>query len=193
MKYTINTGLIPGTVLKKSDYSGISGKDFLDKIYFFSGGLMLSQVREVSGVDGSTLQNWVKRGWLGNTVNKKYSKEQLARILIINMMKSSMMLEKIDFILHYINGEIEDASDDIISESELYGYICDICERYTEAGLSEPSELRKTISDFTDENYAEPFEGAKKRLDSALEIIIAAYFASSVASFANELFGGLEK
>lgn len=193
MKYTIHTDLIPGTILKKKDFGGISGKEFLDKVFFFSGGLMLGQIREIAGVDGSTLQNWVKRGWLGNTVNKKYSKEQLARILIINMMKSSMMLEKIDFILHYINGAVEDTSDDIISEAELYGYICDIYDTYTRQGYSERAELKEAISTLTAEKYVEPFEGAKKRLDSALEIIIVAYFASNVASLANELFNGLEK
>ncbi len=193
MKYTIDTGLIPGTVLEKKAFGNVSGIDFLNKIFFVSSGLMLSQIREISGVDGSTLQNWVKRGWLGNTVNKRYSKEQLARILIINMMRNTMMLEKIDYILHYINGMINDASDDIISEAELYGYICDIYESYTEKGFSSTEELRSLIMQTTSEKYVEPCEGAKKRLDSALEIIIVAYFASTAANLANELFEKLEK
>lgn len=193
MKYTIDTGLIPGTVLEKKAFGNVSGIDFLNKIFFVSSGLMLSQIREISGVDGSTLQNWVKRGWLGNTVNKRYSKEQLARILIINMMRNTMMLEKIDYILHYINGMINDASDDIISEAELYGYICDIYENYTEKGFSSTEELRSLIMQTTSEKYVEPCEGAKKRLDSALEIIIVAYFASTAANLANELFEKLEK
>lgn len=193
MKYTIETGLIPGTVLEKRAFGNVSGIDFLNKIFFVSSGLMLSQIREISGVDGSTLQNWVKRGWLGNTVNKRYSKEQLARILIINMMRNTMMLEKIDYILHYINGMINDTSDDIISEAELYGYICDIYESYAQKGFSSTEELRSLIMQTTSEKYVEPCEGAKKRLDSALEIIIVAYFASTAANLANELFEKLEK
>lgn len=193
MKYNIDTGLIPGTVLKKKEFDGVSGIEFLNKIFFVSSGLMLSQIRDISGVDGSTLQNWVKRGWLGNTVNKKYSKEQLARILIINMMRHTMMLEKIDYILHYINGMIDDTSDDIISESELYGYICDIYDRYSEKGYSNNDELRAMIRETTAEKYIEPCEGAKERLDSALEIIIVAYFASTAAGLANELFAKLKK
>ena len=192
MKYTIETGFIPGTVLKKSDFDGVSGMEFLNKIFFVSSGLMLGQIREISGVDGSTLQNWVKRGWLGNTVNKRYSKEQLARILIINMLRSTMMLEKIDFILHYINGMIDDTSDDIISEAELYGYICDIYDRYSEKEYSTAEELRNMIRTTTAEKYIEPCEGAKQRLDSALEIIIVAYFASSAATLANGLFTKLK-
>ncbi len=191
MTYTVNPGLIPGTVLSKKDLGNVSGIEFLNKIFFVSNGVMLSQLREISGVDGSTLQNWVKRGWIGNTVNKRYSKDQLARILIINMMRSSMMLERIDFILHYINGTIDDKSDDIISEAELYGYICDIYDSFTDSGLHTGEELRELINKVTTEKYVEPCEGAKARLDKALEIILVAYFASNAAALANTLFNAL--
>ncbi len=191
MTYTVNPGLIPGTVLSKKDLGNVSGIEFLNKIFFVSNGVMLSQLREISGVDGSTLQNWVKRGWIGNTVNKRYSKDQLARILIINMMRSSMMLERIDFILHYINGTIDDKSDDIIPESELYGYICDIYDSFTDSGLHTGEELRELINKVTTEKYVEPCEGAKARLDKALEIILVAYFASNAAALANTLFNAL--
>lgn len=191
MKYTIDNGLIPGTILKKKDFSGVTGTEFLDKIYFVSNGLMLSQIREISGVDGSTLQNWVKRGWLVNTINKRYSKEQLARILIINMMRPSMMLERIDFILKYINGELADTSDDIVPESELYGYVCEIYDRFGQLEESEPENLRMLIRKVTDEKYVEPYEGTRDRLCRALEVIIVAYFASCAGSLANELFDEL--
>ncbi len=191
MTYTVAPGLIPGTVLKKKDFGDVSGMEFLSKIFFVSNGVMLNQLREISGVDGSTLQNWVKRGWIGNTVNKRYSKDQLARILIINMMRSSMMLERIDYILHYINGTIDDTSDDIIPEAELYGYICDIYDRFSDSGLHTGDDLRALINEVTTEKYVEPFEGAKERLDRALEIILVAYFASNAAALANILFNDL--
>ena len=126
-----------------------------------------------------------------SSLNKRYSKDQLARILIINMMRSSMMLEKIDYILHYINGNIEDTSDDIIPESELYGYICDIYDRFGDSGCHKEEELRSLIREITAEKYVEPFEGAKERLDRALEIILVAYFASNAAALANILFNDL--
>ncbi len=188
MTYTVDNGLVPGTVLKKSDFGNISGLEFLNNIFFVSNGVMLSQLRDITGVDGSTLQNWVKRGWIGNTVNKKYSKDQLARIIIINMMRQSMLLERIDFILHYINGTIDDKSDDIIPESELYGYICNIYENFSKSSTFDGHSLRKYIREETAKNYKEPVEGAKERLDRALEIIIIAYFSSCAADLANELF-----
>ena len=92
MKFAVESGLIPGTVRKKDEMGNVTGKEFLDKIFYISDGIMLSQIRDVSGVDGSTLQNWVKRGWIGTTTNKKYTKDQLARILIINMLRSCMLL-----------------------------------------------------------------------------------------------------
>ena len=95
---------------------------------------MLSRIRELAGIDGSTIQNWVKRGWIGNTVNKHYSRVQFARILIINMLRATMKLEKIDFLLHYINGNLDCRADDIISEPILFDYICRIVDTADKIG-----------------------------------------------------------
>ena len=53
---------IPGTRLKQSDVDGATGLAFLRKVFFISNGVMLTQIREISGIDSSTLQNWTKRG-----------------------------------------------------------------------------------------------------------------------------------
>ena len=45
------------------------------------------------------------------------------QILIINMLRPCMQLDKIAFMLEYINGDLEDASDDIIRASVLYDYL----------------------------------------------------------------------
>lgn len=187
MKLNIEPGLIPGTAMDKVGMGNVTGMDFLDKIFYISHGIMLTQIRDISGVDGSTLQNWVKRGWIENTVNKKYSKDQLARILIINMLRDCMLLENIDILLHYINGEIGDTSDDIIPESELFDYICRIYERFVESGYEKEEELQKVIHEVI-ANYQEPISGAKERLSSALQIIMIAYFSSIVGKQANKLF-----
>lgn len=190
MKLLLEPGIIPGTILKKADKGNKTGMAFLDNIFYVSNGVMLTQIREISGVDGSTLQNWVKRGWVGNTVNKKYSKDQLSRILIINMLRSCMLLERVDMLLHYINGTIDDKSDDIIPESQLFDYICSVYDSFSEKGYESTEQLRAVIKEVT-ADYVEPIEGAKDRLNSALEIIIIAYFASVVGSYANQLFANL--
>ena len=187
MKLWLDNGRIPGTVLNKSEKGNLTGLAFLDNIYYVSSGVMLTQIRDISGIDGSTLQNWVKRGWVSNTVNKKYSKDQLARILIINMLRSCMLLERVDILLHYINGDIDDVRDDIIPESRLYDYICTIYDRYIEDECECEAQLDEIIAETTAE-YDEPRPGAHKRLNAALKIIIIAYLASIAGSKANELF-----
>lgn len=187
MKFDITPGLIPGTVREKAAMGNVTGMEFLDKVFYISDGIMLAQIREVSGVDGSTLQNWVKRGWIGTTTNKKYSKDQLARILIINMLRSCMLLENIDKLLHYINGKLDDTSDDIIPESVLFDHICRIYDIFTEKGYETDEQLSCVIDDVTSD-YKEPVEGAKDRLTAALKIILIAYFCSTVGKYANNLF-----
>ncbi|MBQ2735028.1 MAG: hypothetical protein IJF33_04270, partial [Clostridia bacterium] len=68
-----NDKLIPGTKLKQSDMDGLTGLDFLKKVFFISNGVMLTQIRDISGIDSSTLQNWTKRGWVVNSKLKKYN------------------------------------------------------------------------------------------------------------------------
>ena len=129
MNLEIKDSLIPGTRLSKADMGNVTGLDFLSKVFYISDGVMLSQIREVSGIDGSTLQNWTKRGWVENARLKKYNIDQVAHILIINMLRSCIQLDKIAFLLHYINGRVDDRSDDIIRDSVLYDYICRILEK----------------------------------------------------------------
>lgn len=187
MKLGIKSENIPGSVLLKQDMGDVTGLDFLDKIFYITDGIMLSQIREITGVDGSTLQNWVKRGWVANTVNKRYSKDHLARILIINMLRRSMMLERIDYLLKYINGYINTHEDDIISESQLYGYICDIVEQMINGSNKDNGELTSCIKKCMG-NYSERISGARSRLEKALEIIFIAYYASSIQDYSNKLF-----
>lgn len=185
MTIKIENRMIPGTQMDKQMMGNVTGLAFLDKIFYIQNGIMLAQIRDISGIDGSTLQNWVKRGWTGNAVNKKYSKDQLSRILLINMMRQSLQLEKIDFILHYINGDINSKDDDIIPESKLYDYVCRIIDAVDEdGGVCSDDELRTLISAETTD-YAEVFPGAMERLHKVLLIIITAYNAAKLSDFAN--------
>ncbi|MBQ8475296.1 MAG: DUF1836 domain-containing protein [Clostridia bacterium] len=169
----VYNNFIPGTTLDLEKSGGATGAEFLDKIFYISDGIMLSYIREISGIDGTTLQNWVKRGWVLNPVNKLYSKEQVARILIINMVRETMQLSKITYLLNYINGEVSDKSDDIISESKLYDYIC----RTVKEAKNNFGELETIISEVTSD-YRDRFEGAGERLRNAIKIILLAYNAS---------------
>ena len=163
MNLQIKDPLIPGTILKRKDMGDVTGMEFLKKIFFISSGVMLSQIREISGIDGSTLQNWTKRGWVANSKLKRYNIDQVAHILIINMLRDCLQLDRITFVIRYINGNVED--DD---------------------ATYDISSLRTCISEVT-ADYEETVSGARKRLDQALEIIIAAYYAALIKRYSDRM------
>jgi len=187
MNIYISDKFVPGTVIPRESAKDMSGLEFLDKIFFLTDGIMFSQLHEISGVDKSTLQNWVNRGWVGNTVNKKYSKDQLARIIIINMLRGSLQLEKIDKLLKYINRTIDLKEDDIIPESELYDYIWKIINSLEGKECLESEKLQDVIKEIT-QDYEEKIIGARERLNFALEIIIIAYYANLAIMYSNKLY-----
>lgn len=192
MNFGVELTQIPGTVLERQKMGGVTGMEFLNKIFFISDGIMLAQIREIAGVDGSTLQNWLKRGWVVNPVNKMYSKEQLARILIINMLRDTMQLSDISFVLTYVNGDTARQEDDIISESRLYDYICRLVDMLTGMGELTRDTLREQIEECTSD-YVEKMSGARRRLNSALEIVILSLYANVIKRHADTLIEKLRK
>ena len=192
MNFGIELTQIPGTVLERQKMGGVTGLDFLNKIFFISDGIMLAQIREIAGVDGSTLQNWLKRGWVVNPKNKMYDKEQLARILIINMLRDTMQLSDISFLLTYVNGETDRAEDDIISESRLYDYICRLVDRVTRIQILTQDSLTELVAECT-ADYEEKVSGARRRLNAALEIIIMSLYANVIKRRADQLIDVLKK
>ncbi len=189
MKVYLSDELIPGTKLKQAEMGGVTGLDFLKQVFYISEGVMLTQIRDISGIDSSTLQNWTKRGWVANSHLKKYDIDQVAHILIINMLRSCMQLDKIAFLIQYINGDVEDTSDDIVRDSELYDYICRTLE-YMKDGQNEVEGLDLLIEKVTKE-YVEPVAGGRTRLNAALKVIVVAYCASMLKHSADELMADL--
>ncbi len=185
MNLQIKDDFIPGTKLLRSDMGGVTGLEFLSKIFFISDGVMLTQIREISGIDGSTLQNWTKRGWVENSKLKKYNINQVAHILIINMLRSCMQLDRIAFLIQYINGRVDDRSDDIIADSELYDYICKILDKLMSYEICSLGSIKEAIEEETI-GYKEIRAGARERLTNALEIIIVAYYATLVKKHSDE-------
>ena len=191
MNLQITDEYIPGTILRKQDMGNVTGLAFLSKIFYITDGIMLNQIREISGIDGSTLQNWTKRGWVGNAKLKKYNIDQVAHILIINMLRSCMQLDHIAFLIRYVNGSIDDRSDDIIKDSVLYDYICRILDKIMTEDVSVGGgTLRRCIAVVT-ADYEEKVTGARKRLTNALEIIIMAYYAALIKGYSDSRVAGL--
>ncbi len=192
MSHGLDIKNIPGTVLPMAKMDGATGMDFLNKVFFITDGIMLAQIREITGVDGTTLQNWLKRGWVPKPNNKCYGKEHLARILIINMMRDTMQLSRVDFVLRYINGDIDNCEDDIIEESMLYDYIC----RTMTAISDENSQGFNAIGDVVEDvlaDYREKYSGARRRLATGLTIIVTSCYASLVKAVADGIVDELDE
>ena len=168
---------IPGTILNRDKMDGATGLEFLDKVFFITDKIMLAQIREITGIDGTTLQNWLKRGWVGTPNKKSYTKEHLARILIINMMRDTMQLSRIIFILQYVNGKSEE--DKIVRESVLYGYICKVLDRLSENGDISGAGIDGIISDVLSD-YKETVSGAERRLSVGIKVITITYYSALI-------------
>ncbi|HPE95984.1 MAG TPA: DUF1836 domain-containing protein [Bacillota bacterium] len=183
------TKILPGTTIEVS----IDSPDVSDKVFsniFMTGGLVLSQVSMLTNLEPYTVQNWVKRGFLSPPVNKMYTRRQFCRIVIINMLKDSLQLDRITELLSYINGVLSDESDDLINDSDLYDYYIALLywlgdNRVEESKLNE--SVQKVIAD-----YKEPFPGAGKRLEKVLKVITVAHLASQLRQKADRLMNELK-
>ena len=142
---------------------------------FFGGGITLSQVTAITGLEAHTVQNWVKRGFLTSPVGKRYSLRQLCRILNINMLRGSMPIERICQLLSYVNGNLSDETDDMIDDSRLYFMFVKLAVRMKEL---HDYEVGAKLLDAYLADYEEPGPGARERVRQVLKIMLTAYLAA---------------
>ena len=178
---------IPGTTLEGLR-SNADRTDGLFQSMFLAGGLTLSQVSSITGLETHTVQNWVKRGFLPPPRNKRYDMEQTCRIILINMLKGAMSLEQICGLISYINGSLTDESDDIIDDAVLYFNFVSLAARARHIGGSK--EWGEALEEVT-ENYAEPYPGAKEKVKKVLQIMLTAWIASQLRDQANRMISQL--
>ena len=97
-----------------------------------------------------------------------------------------MQLDRIAYMLEYINGDLEDESDDIIRASLLYDYICRILDALMEQNQCSFSSIRELIEKQT-AGYTEVVDGARTRWTEALEAIVVAYYATLIKQHSDAL------
>ena len=174
---------IPGTTLT-APRANADRTDEMFSSMFLAGGMVLSQVASITGLEPYAIQNWVKRGFLSPPVNKRYSMEQLCRILIINMLKGALPLEKICNLLSYINGDLADESDDIIDDTVLYFMFVKLAARARHIGGNQGWD--DALVEAT-ENYVEPYPGARERVIKVLRAMLMAWIASRFITQVHEM------
>lgn len=179
---------IPGTTLEGLR-SNADRTDGLFQSMFLAGGLTLSQVSTITGLEPYTIQNWVKRGFLPPPQHKRYDMEQLCRIININMLKGALPLEQVTKMLAYINGNLADESDDIIDDTLLYFKFVSLAARARHIGGTK--EWGEALDEVM-EGYVEPYPGAKDRIVQVLRIMLTAWIASKLRQQAEEMIAGLQ-
>ena len=183
---------LPGTTIELSLESSDSARELLGSI-FMAGGLVLSQVSGLTGLEPYIIQNWIKRGFLSPPVHKKYSKRQFCRIAIINMLRDVIQIEKITSLLSYINGRLDDESDDIIDDSELYCYYIVAVHGVDDQPAAESMDVRvKNSVENAVKGFEEPFPGAKRRLIKTLAVMVYAHYAALMRSSAEDILNSLD-
>lgn len=180
--------ILPGTVLE----ARVEEADHVDSLFqpmFLAGGMVLSQVSSITGLEPYIIQNWVKRGFLTPPQNKRYSLRQLCRILNINMLKGVLPMERICGMLAYINGQLDDDSDDTIDDSQLYFMFVRLAARDKELDRNQSwiPAIDRVLQD-----YQEPIPGARERIAQVLRVMLVAYIAARMRSEAETLLNELK-
>lgn len=158
--------LLPGTTL---ELTLTNSEQWLNSL-FSTGGLVLSQICTITGLEGHMVQNWVKRKFVTPPIDKKYSKNQLCRIITINMLKDVLTMDMICSLISHINGVLSDDSDDLITDSQLYIYFIDLVVLCNCKKDKIDENIKATLQD-----YIEPTKGARKKLEDVLKIMFKAY------------------
>lgn len=180
---------LPGTVLSVDADRPQAAEEVFSSL-FLAGGLVLSQVTQVTGLEPYIIQNWVRRGFLAPPKQRKYTRRQLSRILMINALKSTLSIEQICKLLSYINGALDDEGDDTIDDTELYGAFVLVAGSVQKHGLTSESEMNRLIADGL-KDYKESIPGAKERIEQALRIIITAWRAAQLQTKAQSMMNAL--
>ncbi len=178
---------IPGSVLQIRREEAEDVPRQLEAL-FFGGGITLSQVTAITGLEAYTVQNWVKRGFLTSPVGKRYTLRQLCRILNINMLRGSMPIDRICHLLAYVNGQLDDESDDMIDDSQLYFMFVKLAVRMKE--LYDPEKANSILEAYL-ADYDEPVPGARERVRQVLRIMLTAWLAARMLQETEKMLNAL--
>lgn len=179
--------IIPGTTLTANREDAEKIESVFQSL-FLAGGLTLSQVSSVTGLEPYAIQNWVKRGFLAPPQGKRYNMEQLCRIININMLKGLLPLDQICRLMSYINGNLADESDDLVDDTLLYFMFVKLASRVRLMG--DQSDWNRALEEVTSV-YKEPVPGARQKLYNVLKIMLTAWVGCRLKSEAERMLAEL--
>ena len=143
----------------------------------------------MTGLEYYVVQNWVKRGFLSSPKKRVYSRAQFARIIIINMLREELQIEKISGLIKTIGGALDDDRDDLISDDELYHRYVDMLAQKIDA--SDKCSVRQAAQMAT-ADLEENSKGSKEILLRILEVMFYAHSAAMLRERAEDILSSLE-
>lgn len=181
--------VFPGTAVETNGLQKGTAKTLLDGI-FAAGGVTLSQVSVMTGLEPYLIQNWVKRGFVSPPVKRLYSREQFARIAIINMMREVLQMERICAMLQPYPVKEEAQRADVLRDDELYCLYADLLAEQ-EAVLPTRATVQAAAERVASETEKD-FHGSKKQLERALQVMFYAHAAAGLRGAAEETLSAMQ-
>ena len=179
--------IIPGTTLETQRENADNVESLFTSL-FLAGGLTLSQVAAVTGLESYTIQNWVKRGFLSPPRGKRYDMEQVCRIINMNLLKGGLPLEQICSLMTYLNGSLTDESDDLVDDTLLYFLFVRLAARARHIGGSR--DWDEALQEIT-ADYQEPVPGAREKLIRVLRIMLTVWVSNTLRLSAERMISQL--
>ena len=176
---------MPGTTIEIRVLSEGMAENIFGNI-FVGGGVVLSQVSAMTGLEPYVVQNWVKRGFVSPPIRRMYSKRQFSRIVVINMLRESMQLDRIVSLLSYINGRLDDESDDTIDDFALYCLYVDLLSRVGTFSIDR-EDIAAVVHEFLSSRTLSSGVDQKK-LARVLELMVYAHFSATLRRRSDILF-----
>ena len=148
-------------------------------------GLSLAQVCSLTGLEPSTVQNWIKRGFVPHPERKRYGERHVARILLIDALRECLLIERIGELTAYVNGDADDTSDDVITEETLYDLFNAAVASVRDVFIP-PELVGEKVAGIVSEKVADP--AARLRVIPAVTVMVNACIASRYTREADRLY-----
>lgn len=173
---------LPGTTVEVNENNTAQG--FLDSAFALNG-LVLSQIVQLTGLEPHTVQNWVKRRFVGPPVQKKYDCNQFCRIAIINMLKDIFQIEKIVSMLKYVEEEDKDATDILV-----YIVFSELLAMLPPDAISAQTDIDELVGEAVEKRPIGMT--AKVRLAEVLKVMLLAYLSANIKRRAEQKLAELD-
>ncbi len=177
----------PGTTIVTDVVNRKKAEEVFSHI-FAGGNIYSSQVTAITGIEQHSIQNWVARGFVSRPINKQYSKRQLCRLIIINMLGTVFKIGEITDMLSSVNGNLSDEGDDLIPDDILFMCFCEMCllnegESVEERVESSSLTVTEELSSLTPET--------RKTAAGILKAMFYAYRSAEMNKIAHAIFNNI--